>query len=54
LPAEQFAIKNNKDPNIFTQQNIVIMRNQIKQFCGMIDWDFEIDATDPKYYAGTQ
>jgi len=54
LPAEQFAIKNNKDPNVFTQNNIEKMRCQIKQFGTMVPWNKEIDTTDKNYYAMTQ
>jgi len=54
LPAEQFAIKNNQDPNIFTSQNIEKMKNQIKTLGTMFAWNKEINTTDPQYYAITQ
>ncbi|PKM91096.1 leucine--tRNA ligase [Candidatus Falkowbacteria bacterium HGW-Falkowbacteria-1] len=54
LPAENFAIKNKKHPNHFTQENIKNFRRQIKSFGPSFDWDREIDTTDPKYYKWTQ
>lgn len=54
LPAEQFAIKNNQNPAIYTDKNIDNFRRQLKR-CGFsYDWDREIKTTDPNYYKWTQ
>ena len=54
LPAEQFAIKNNKHPSIYTDKNIDNFRNQLQRLGYSYDWDREIKTTDPKYYKWTQ
>ncbi len=54
LPAENFAIKNKKHPDIFTQENIATFKKQIQSFWPSFDWEREIDTTDPKYYKWTQ
>jgi leucyl-tRNA synthetase len=54
LPAEQYAIKNNRHPRELTETNIKNFRRQI-QMAGMsYDWDREVDTTDPTYYKWTQ
>lgn len=54
LPAEQFAIKNNKNPGPYTDQNIDNFRKQLKRLAFSYDWDREIKTTDPSYYKWTQ
>ncbi len=54
LPAEQFAIQNNKHPDLFTKKNIDNFRNQIKMLGLSYDWSKEISTADPKYYKWTQ
>ncbi len=54
LPAEQFAIKNNQNPSIYTDQNIDNFRRQLKRLGFSYDWDREIKTTDPNYYKWTQ
>ena len=54
LPAENFAIKNKKHPDIFTGENIATFKKQIKSFWPSFDWDREVNTTDPKYYKWTQ
>jgi len=54
LPAEQFAIKKNKNPAIYTDQNIDNFRRQLKRLGFSYDWDREIKTTDPAYYKWTQ
>lgn len=54
LPAEQFAIKNNQNPSIYTDQNIDNFRKQLKRLGFSYDWDREIKTTDPDYYKWTQ
>ena len=54
LPAEQFAIKNNKHPYGFTKANIDNFRHQIKSLGFSYDWSKEIATCDPSYYKWTQ
>lgn len=54
LPAEQFAIKNNKHPGPFTDKNIDQFVVQLKR-CGFsYDWDRVIKTSDPSFYKFTQ
>jgi len=54
LPAEQFAIKNNQNPAIYTDKNIANFRSQLKRLGFSYDWDREIKTSDPSYYKWTQ
>ena len=54
LPAEQFAIKNNRHPSEFTYRNIDHFRDQIKMLGFSYDWSKEIATCDPAYYKWTQ
>ncbi len=54
LPAEQFAIKNNQNPSIYTEKNIDNFRKQLKRLGFSYDWDREVETTDPSYYKWTQ
>jgi leucyl-tRNA synthetase len=54
LPAEQYAIKNNRHPREFTAANIDNFRRQIQMMGMSYDWDREIDTTDPNYTKWTQ
>ena len=54
LPAEQYAIETNNDPNEFTNKNIKNFKQQIKSMGFSYDWDREINTTSPKYYKWTQ
>ncbi len=54
LPAEQFAIANNRHPDEFTQKNIANFKSQIKSLGMSYDWTKEIATSDPKYYKWTQ
>ncbi|HWB53976.1 MAG TPA: leucine--tRNA ligase [Tepidisphaeraceae bacterium] len=54
LPAEQYAIKNNRHPREFTATNISNFRRQIQMLGLSYDWDREINTTDPEYYRWTQ
>ena len=54
LPAEQYAIKTGTHPSITTQVNVNNFRRQIKSIGFAIDWDREINTTDPNYYKWTQ
>lgn len=54
LPAEQFAIKNNQHPDVFTKKNIANFKRQINSLGFSYDWSKEISTTDPFYYKWTQ
>ncbi len=54
LPAEQFAIKNNQNPGIYTDKNIDNFRRQLKRMGFSYDWEREIKTSDPSYYKWTQ
>lgn len=54
LPAEQHAIATGRHPSINTQQNINRFREQIQSLGFAIDWEREVDTTDPNYYRWTQ
>ena len=54
LPAEQYAIKTGTHPAVTTSRNVDRFRDQIRRFGCAIDWDREIDTTDPEYYRWTQ
>ena len=54
LPAEQYAIKTGTHPSQTTQTNVDNFRRQIKSIGFAIDWDREINTTDPGYYQWTQ
>lgn len=54
LPAEQFAIKNNKHPGPFTDKNIEQFIVQLKKCSFSYDWDRVIKTSDPKFYKFTQ
>ena len=54
LPAEQYAIKTGTHPSLTTQSNVDNFRRQIKSIGFAIDWEREINTTDPGYYKWTQ
>ena len=54
LPAEQYAIKTGTHPAETTRDNVENFRRQIKSIGFAIDWDREINTTDPSYYKWTQ
>ncbi len=54
LPAEQFALKNNKSPKEFTFKNIQNFKRQIQELGFSYDWDLEINTTSEAYYFQTQ
>jgi leucyl-tRNA synthetase len=54
LPAEQYAIKTGTHPAETTRANVENFRRQIKSIGFAIDWDREINTTDPGYYKWTQ
>jgi len=54
LPAEQHAIATGTPPAENTRANINRFRQQIKRLGFGLDWDREVDTTDPTYYRWTQ
>lgn len=54
LPAEQYALDTNNDPNEFTQENIKNFRLQLQRLGFCFDYEKEVDTTDPKYFKWTQ
>ncbi len=54
LPTENFAMKNHVHPAVVTKKNIDHFREQIKALGYSIDWDREVNTTDPDYYKWTQ
>ena len=54
LPAENYAIKTGISPQEVTKTNIDNFRKQAKRLGYAIDWDREINTSDPEYYKWTQ
>ena len=54
LPTENFAMKNHIHPAIVTKNNVAHFKSQLKALGFAIDWDREINTTDPEYYKWTQ
>ncbi len=54
LPAENFALKTGVHPQKTTIKNIANFKKQFKGLGISLDWDREINTTDPKYYKYTQ
>lgn len=54
LPAENFAIKTGISPQSATETNIQNFRKQAKKLGYAVDWNREINTSDPEYYKWTQ
>ncbi|HEQ65435.1 MAG TPA: leucine--tRNA ligase, partial [bacterium] len=54
LPAENYAIKMKKKPQVITDENTATFKNQLQNLGISFDWDREINTTDPDYYRWTQ
>ena len=54
MPAENAARENNLDPKVWTNQNIKIMKNQLKKLGLSLDWDREISTCNKDYYKHQQ
>lgn len=54
LPAENYAIKTGKMPQVTTKENIANFTNQLTRVGASIDWSREINTADPHYYKWTQ
>jgi leucyl-tRNA synthetase len=54
IHSENYALKVNQHPGRLIPQNISNFRRQLKRVGLMIDWDHEVQTTDPRYYKWTQ
>ena len=54
MPAENAAKQNNLNPKDWTEENIQVMKSQLKKLGLSIDWDREISTCSPKYYKHQQ
>lgn len=54
LPAENAAIKNNKDPREWTYANIEHMSGQLRSMGNSFDWSRRVITSDPDFYKWTQ
>ncbi len=54
MPAENAARQNNLNPKTWTEQNINVMKIQLKKLGLSIDWDREISTCSPEYYKHQQ
>lgn len=54
LPAENYAIKIGGHPHDITEENIRIIRRQLRRIGAMYDWDQEVVTSHPQYYKWTQ
>ena len=54
MPAENAARQNNLDPASWTEQNIKVMKSQLKRLGLSIDWDREISTCSSDYYKHQQ
>ena len=54
MPAENAARQNKLDPKTWTENNIKVMKNQLKKLGLSIDWEKEISTCSPDYYKHQQ
>ncbi len=54
LPAEQYAIEHQVHPREAVARNVATFKRQMQRMGWSIDWNREIDTTDPAYYRWTQ
>ncbi len=54
MPAENAAKQNNSNPKKWTENNIEVMKSQLKKLGLSIDWDREISTCSPDYYKHQQ
>src|SRR5262245_17523938 len=54
LPGENAAIDNGVHPAVWTHENIVNMRTQLRRMGISYDWDRELATCDPSYYRWEQ
>lgn len=54
LPAENAAIERGVHPEIWTQENILYMKTQLKRMGFSYDWEREVTTCEPEYYRWNQ
>ena len=54
MPAENAAKQNNLNPKNWTEENIKIMKSQLKMLGLSVDWDREISTCSPEYFKHQQ
>jgi leucyl-tRNA synthetase len=54
LPAENAALKNNRQPREWTLSNIAAMKRQHNRMAFSYDWDLEVSTCEPEYYHWNQ
>jgi len=54
MPAENAAKENNLHPKNWTEENISVMKKQLKKLGLSLDWDREISTCTPEYYKHQQ
>lgn len=54
LPAENYAIKTGEHPSTLTSELVGYYRTAMQDIGYGIDWDREVNTTDPSYYKWTQ
>src|SRR5271168_780437 len=54
LPAENAAIKNNRNPYEWTMFNVENMKRQHRRMAFSYDWSREVTTCDPEYYCWNQ
>jgi leucyl-tRNA synthetase len=54
LPAENAALKNNRQPREWTHANIAAMKRQHNRMGFSYDWDLEVSTCEPEYYRWNQ
>ena len=54
MPAENAAKQNNLSPKKWTEENIQVMKSQLKRLGLSIDWNREISTCSPDYYKHQQ
>ena len=54
MPAENAAKQNNLNPKNWTEENIKVMKSQLKMLGLSVDWDREISTCSPEYFKHQQ